>query len=358
MDRDDLRSILRTTGVDLWTLIETAISVAASDHGPELRLRRDRFVEKLYAPPPQDLCRISDERVEIEAFEAEKLRSRAREEKGSSSPIEKVFGSSPLTPQSNQREEGVGDEEDEDVDIEDDDDRRCYEDPIDREKRKILAIKEELEDPDQSDDSVAGLLQSLADMDITFKALKETDIGRHVNGLRKHSSNEVRRLVKQLVRKWKEIVDEWVKANSDNASPAIITDGESPQQIPAKSSQNGHQVPEFAYSPNIQNGRTSSRSSLEVEPKPKVVPKREAPSRPMHSTPSSASPAKLKEQKDSMLDDRLANARKRLQANYQEAQNAKKQRTIQVMDIHEIPKQKNTFIARNKGGQHQQKHYW
>lgn len=150
MDRDDLRSILRTTGVDLWTLIETAISVAASDHGPELRLRRDRFVEKLYAPPPQDLCRISDDRVEIEAFEAEKLRSRAREEeKGSSSPIEKVFGSSPLTPQSNQREEEVGDEEDEDVDIDDDDDRRCYEDPIDREKRKILAIKEELEDPDQ-----------------------------------------------------------------------------------------------------------------------------------------------------------------------------------------------------------------
>lgn len=29
---------------------------------------------------------------------------------------------------------------------------------------------------------------------------------------------------------------------------------------------------------------------------------------------------------------------------------AKKQRTIQVMDIHDIPKPKNTFFAKNKGG--------
>lgn len=79
----------------------------------------------------------------------------------------------------------------------------------------------------QSEDSLVDLLQNLADMDITFIALKvvtqtaffiflrvsrltlsfflyvfsqETDIGRHVNRLRKHPSNEVRRLVKQLVR--------------------------------------------------------------------------------------------------------------------------------------------------------------
>ncbi|GJV47082.1 hypothetical protein Tco_1437294 [Tanacetum coccineum] len=47
--------------------------------------------------------------------------------------------------------------------------------------------------------------------------------------------------------------------------------------------------------------------------------------------------------------DRLASARKRLQENYQEDQNAKKQRTIQVMDIHDIPKPKNNFTAKNKG---------
>ena len=54
------------------------------------------------------------------------------------------------------------------------------------EQRKILEIKEQLEDPDQSEDFLVELLQNLADMDITFQALKETDIARHVNRLRKH----------------------------------------------------------------------------------------------------------------------------------------------------------------------------
>ena len=118
MDREDLRSVMRTTGVDLWTLIETAISVAAADHGAELRLRRDGFVERLYAPLPRSS--ENDDQIQIDAFEAEKLRSRAREEeKGSSSPIEKVFGSSPLTPQSNHKEEVDVDDEEEDVDVDD-----------------------------------------------------------------------------------------------------------------------------------------------------------------------------------------------------------------------------------------------
>ncbi|CAL5415512.1 unnamed protein product [Camellia sinensis] len=52
----------------------------------------------------------------------------------------------------------------------------------------------------QFEDSLVELLQSLADMDVTFKALKETDIGKNVNRLWKNLSNDVRRLVKQLIR--------------------------------------------------------------------------------------------------------------------------------------------------------------
>jgi hypothetical protein len=39
---------------------------------------------------------------------------------------------------------------------------------------------------------------------------------------------------------------------------------------------------------------------------------------------------------------------------------AKKQRTIQVMDIHEIPKpkNKNTFFAKNRGGGSHQGRHW
>ena len=38
------------------------------------------------------------------------------------------------------------------------------------------------------------------ELNLPFEFVQETDIGRHVNGLRKHPSAEVRRLVKQLIR--------------------------------------------------------------------------------------------------------------------------------------------------------------
>ncbi|XP_020583159.1 probable mediator of RNA polymerase II transcription subunit 26c [Phalaenopsis equestris] len=329
MDPEELRSVLRSTGVDLWTLIETAIAVAAAEHGRELRARRDGIVERLYSMA-DGRCLSCDGKM---------VGSRS---KRSSSPGEERKASKG-------KEEEVGEQEDVEEEEEEERDYRA----IDDEQSKILAIKDFLDDQDQSEDSLVSLLQNLADMDITFKSLKETDIGRHVNGLRKHPSSEVKRLVKQLVRKWKETVDEWVKLNSanDNSSPAIITDGDSPQQMPAKNNQNGHQTPDLTCSPNphAQNGSWQhDRNNLEsVEHKARPALRREAPPKPTNSTPSAI--AKMKE-KDGLLDpDRLASARKRLHDNYQEAQNARKQRTIQVMDIHEIPKPKNAFFARNKG---------
>ncbi|XWS74529.1 hypothetical protein CRYUN_Cryun01aG0005600 [Craigia yunnanensis] len=216
-------------------------------------------------------------------------------------------------------------------------------------KPASVKVKEEKE----SEDSLVDLLQSLADMDITFQALKETDIGRHVNKLRKHSSNDVRRLVKQLVRKWKEIVDEWVRVNQPGEleSAAIMADGDSPQQ---KLPHNGRlQVPDFAYSPNPHNGRFGSdknNSEPEKKPKPIPPPRKDPPPRPTHSTlPQNVQ--RQREQKESNFDsERLASARKRLQESYKEAENAKKQRTIQVMGIHELPKPKNAFFGKNKGG--------
>ncbi|BAF27681.1 Os11g0166800, partial [Oryza sativa Japonica Group] len=231
---------------------------------------------------------------------------------------------------------------------------------------KILAIKDFLEDEDQSEDELLSLLQSLADMDITYKALQETDIGRHVNGLRKHPSGEVRLLVKQLIRKWKEIVDDWVRLHnsSGDASNSIITDGNSPEKIQGKNQQSS-QVSEFKYSPSPSRHNNSSSERVSNGIASIAATKHRASPAPAHhnarqinnthhSTTSSSAPARMvKEQKDSHLDlERLDSARKRLQENYQEAQNAKKQRTIQVMDINEIPKPKNrnAFIRKGNGG--------
>ncbi|KAJ0969609.1 hypothetical protein J5N97_022486 [Dioscorea zingiberensis] len=334
MDPEEVRVVLTSYGVDLWALIDAAIAVAARDHAGELRARRDAIVKRLYSPEPTQ-CRS--------CAAPEDLGHEWSEAKETSSPEAKL-SASPSTPRSDPED----DDDDEGVQHRDQDqeDHRMNPDlPIDAEQRRILAIKERIEDPDQPEEVLVNRLQKLADMEITFKALKETDIGRHVNGLRKHSSGEVRRLVKLLVRKWKDLVDDWVKSNSD-------ADPYSPQQLSGKMNQNGHQVVDFGYSPNPHNGGLG----LEMESRGKNIPQREAPPKP---SPPPPPPKVIKDEKekDGLIDpERLASARKRLHENYQEAQNAKKQRTIQVMDINEIPKPKNSFFPRNKGGS-QGKHW-
>jgi len=48
--------------------------------------------------------------------------------------------------------------------------------------------------------------------------------------------------------------------------------------------------------------------------------------------------------------ERFASAKRRLQEKYQEAENAKRQRTVQVMELQDLPKPRNTFISHGRGG--------
>lgn len=333
MNLDELRAILSKSKADVWSVIDTAITMASLEFGEELKNRRDKIVEKLYfsSSGSGQLCRSCGGNDVVVEDQQENNKS-------------------PLTPESNHRVKD--DSDDEEVDpfggLFDDDEE------VDEQSR-ILKIRDRLQDLNQGEDSLTELLQELADMDITYTALKETDIGRHVNRFRKHPSVEVRKLVKFLVRKWKEVVDEWVQSGQDSAY--FLADGDSPQQVAQpKSQENGHYKGSKAYSPNPPNGASSSEktySEIEVKPKarPKAIPPREAPSRPQPSAPKSASAPPPSRNKEPTIDqDRLNSARRRLQENYQEAENAKKQRTIQVMDIHELPKPRNAYFAKNKGG--------
>ncbi|XP_061342858.1 probable mediator of RNA polymerase II transcription subunit 26c [Gastrolobium bilobum] len=359
MDLDDFRSILETAGVDVWMFIDTAIAVASADYDGELKHRRDGIVERLYAAtsaPPQCRNCEGNHRLNTNGHQVKKQSSPSPSpERQQQHQHQHRGASSPATPQS------LGNDNDNHDELD------PYGGLFDDEQKKILEIKEQLEDPDQSEDSLVELLQNLADMDITFQALKETDIGRHVNRLRKHPSNDVRRLVKLLVRKWKEIVDEWVKLNPQRGRSTLMADGDSP---PQKTTLNGHhpQIPDFANSPNPHNGSSGSdrnNSEAELKPKPKVIHRNEAlpkstPS-PSVPTPASAPLKRQLEHRESNFDaERLASARRRLQENYKEAENAKKQRTIQVMDIHELPKSKpkNAFFGKNKGGGGSQGRHW
>ncbi|XP_009131127.1 probable mediator of RNA polymerase II transcription subunit 26c isoform X1 [Brassica rapa] len=332
MDLDDFRSVMDNAGVDVWTFIDTAILVASLDYGQELKRRRDNIVERLYATSMANKCRNCD-------FG------------GGGGDVARANGSVHEEEEEEEvREKSVNGEDDD----EEDDGYDPFAGLFDDEQKSVLEIKERLEDPDLSEEDLVELLQNLDDMEITFQALQETDIGRHVNKVRKHSSNDVRTLAKKLVKKWKETVDEWVKLNppGDLEPPSLIADEDSPQQRAIRNG-NRQQVPDFGYSPVPQNGYSgsSSKNSYVSEPerKPRPVappPRRESPS--PAKQPSRPIPRE-KEHKEIDFD----SARKRLQQNYRQAENAKKQRTIQVMDIHEIPKPKKGGFFPRRGGSSQ-----
>jgi hypothetical protein len=132
MDVDDFRVVLESCGVDVWTFIETAIAVAAADYGAELKRRRDGIVERLYAgtsssssaAAEQPRCRNCDDVDDLRPDNCLDDVKAAAEK-----------GGSPGTPQSVEREDG------EELDP--------YAGLFDDEQKKILDIKEHLEDPHQ-----------------------------------------------------------------------------------------------------------------------------------------------------------------------------------------------------------------
>ncbi|XP_021316312.1 probable mediator of RNA polymerase II transcription subunit 26c isoform X2 [Sorghum bicolor] len=351
MDRGQrLGRALDAFGGDMWALVDAALDAAARDRPDDLRARRDGIVERLYAAATAGCSNCAGRPPPLAALAAAGLDEEDGEEAAPASSavaLEAEADAQAGGAEERAEELGAG---------------------APGLESKIVAIRDFLDDPNQPEDELVRLLQSLADMDVTYSALQETDIGRQVNGLRKHSSAEVRRLVKQLIRKWKEIVDEWVRLHNSGSdgSATVMTDGDSPDKIQGRSHQSPR-VSGFQYSPSPQrqNGSASERaingfdSTMDAKRRASPVPAHHN-SKQMNNnhnsaTTTSSAPAfsvqkVTREQRQSLLDlDKLDSARKRLQENYQEAQNAKKQRTIQVMDINDIPKPKNrnAFIRKS-----------
>lgn len=118
MDCDEFRSILQSSDVDVWTLIETALSVASVDHGKEFKDRRDSIVQRLYMPMVSR-CLNCDRDI-----------------------IHKPNGDPSVKEKKDQLQDESWIETPESVE-------RGRDGSIDEEQSKILAIKERLEDSDQ-----------------------------------------------------------------------------------------------------------------------------------------------------------------------------------------------------------------
>lgn len=115
MDLDDFRTVLDTTGVDVWSFIDAAITVAFQDCGEEeVVRRRDSIVAKLYTPQSCGNCGGGDGGDRNNANGHVAKREAAAAERESSPEDADPFG-------------GLFDDE----------------------QKRILEIKEQLEDSDQ-----------------------------------------------------------------------------------------------------------------------------------------------------------------------------------------------------------------
>uniref|UniRef100_A0A0D6R8F8 TFIIS N-terminal domain-containing protein n=1 Tax=Araucaria cunninghamii TaxID=56994 RepID=A0A0D6R8F8_ARACU len=428
------RKFFDGAGADICSVIEYAILVAASDCPNEFRRRRDKIAEKLYTArvlrcwecdaltlaAPEDVTDNGENGDEDENDDC----SKGCHDKVNSSTddADRVRVSN----YSYDEAEALTEE------IEEESETLC----------EVFRIKDILANPEESDSQLFESLRRLELMQLSVETLKATEIGKQVNQLRKHNSKRIRNMVKQLIRGWKDLVDEWVKSadnvaavamggtSSDSVSPATVDDESglpSPPLeegaflatqttsveisqffdgmdddgnlcIPEKPEDDDYEEDEKQCTmqehqkrkqPNYQcnltrngnhnskqdivreNVRSADRQSNLMRSANHMV-NSSGPGRPpvarqerktyadnvqqksdsnKNQTKSSTVPTqhKLSCPDDAPLTEKLEAAKRKLQERYQQEQTAKRQRTVQVMELQDLPKQGNNHVRQFHG---------
>ncbi|KAI3993958.1 hypothetical protein MKX01_002971 [Papaver californicum] len=204
------RKYFQSANTDIFDVIENAIVVAASDFPKEFRNRRDLIAEKLFT------CRLSrclgcdhvELKVRINQGDDDGLKSKNTKESGVdferereskvNSSTDDHLGEMNLNPGSNYSY----------------DEAEALTEEIENETQtvgEVLRIKGILASSEnESDGLLFESLRRLQLMALSVETLKATEIGKAVNGLRKHRSKQLRHLARALIDGWKVLVDEWV----------------------------------------------------------------------------------------------------------------------------------------------------
>ncbi|XP_008798351.1 probable mediator of RNA polymerase II transcription subunit 26b isoform X1 [Phoenix dactylifera] len=420
---DYWRKFFRSANSDIFEVLEQAILVAASDYPQEFRSRRDGIGEKLYTCllPRCSGCDRVESRVSTEGGEEGDGSVKRDVEKES-----KVDSSNEVFEDLNRLVSSYSYDEAEALTEEIEEESQMF--------AEVLRIKEILANKhDQSDSVLFDSLRRLQLMELSVETLKATEIGRAVNGLRKHNSKQIRHLVRTLIDGWKVLVDEWVSATAaiaDNSpasvNPSVVDEEEEGLPSPPldegalwatqttsiqlskffdgmdddgnlrnngefdKNREDGRRLPvnhetvrkqQPPCQPVVTEDRGQMRKQEPVmrqtkpqeasapQAKPQRILRKE--SKPLSANSGPGRPAKLpSEQKavdemkpkqqdlssvqrkppvipqdkskyseEALVRAKLEAAKRKLHEGYQQAENAKKQRTIQVMELHDIPKQ-------------------
>eukprot|EP00898_Chlorokybus_atmophyticus_P005536 jgi/Chlat1/5984/Chrsp4S06188 len=206
---------------DIWTLLDRAIDHAAEHYPGDFRSRRDAIAERIFAPRPI----VNDGSGKAKAG-LDQLPN------GALSPIRTHLA------------EEVGIQHN----------RTSSEVPssltevqfLDEVEGRVLALKNELESSPQasthavftcmiavSADELLRIFAALDNQRLSVSILRSTEIGKTVNGWRKHSSNEVKEAAKRLVKKWKESF-----SRSQNNGSGVVSADE--RDVPAMQRKNSN----------------------------------------------------------------------------------------------------------------------
>ncbi|PPD82738.1 hypothetical protein GOBAR_DD20321 [Gossypium barbadense] len=330
------RGYFRTANSDIFDIIDHAIMVAALDCPKEFRLRRDRIAEKLFT------CKLT--RCSGSGGSKESKANSSRDD-----PLMNQIASN----YSYGEAEALTDEIEEESMI----------------VGEVFRIKEILHNCQDEPDSVLfESLRKLQLMDLTVDILEATGIGKAVNRVRKHSSKQIRHLAQTLIDVWKALVDEWVSATKAVADPGSSGDfGRNNGRKPSEENRNlSKRKPQTSSeaNPALKNDKSQQMKRQEPVTKPNnkpsttnvgsgkppkhnIEPKASNESNSLRKPDKMAVPKKpLRSQQDKLkpsdedaVQQKLEATKRKLQERYQQVENAKRRRTIQVMELHDLPKQ-------------------
>ncbi|EPS74305.1 hypothetical protein M569_00448, partial [Genlisea aurea] len=199
---DKWRAYFRTSDSDIFSIIEYAIMVAASDCPYEFRLKRDRIAELLFSHNSKKCYRCEKIQSDFPRSDGDSNRS---EEKCKSAIATKNSKMSSFSTDdkvvmvnnkiSHGEAEALTDELEEEYQF----------------RGEVLRIKQIIDNyREESDSSLFDSLRKLQLMPMNVEILKSTEIGKSVNAVRKHGLKEIRSLSRALIESWKVMVDSWV----------------------------------------------------------------------------------------------------------------------------------------------------
>ncbi|CAO2180230.1 unnamed protein product [Urochloa humidicola] len=232
-------------GRDIYDVISKAILIAATDSPQEFRRRRDGIVEKIYTAPASAIAIPTT------------LQGRSAGGEVSGSALQQVVsekgskvGSCTVVAHS---EEPEADEIDEEDIANDKQGNGCGEnggnavseagmdwletiaeemDEETQEINEVLRIKGVLlNHHDQSTDILLDSLRRLQLMQLTADKIKSTDVGGAVAALSKHRLQKIRMLVREIIKAWKAVVDDWIAVTKSTV------DGDSNKSLDISSNQ-------------------------------------------------------------------------------------------------------------------------